>query len=1481
MAIERADSIFDIPALKEEYETLQEILKSTQQSIVNVYKTIKDAKNADLGNFADAAIKMEDAFEHSEKKLKESKKAVDDIVKSAKTLLQSNVDISQSYDKMSGTLDQNLKLQLQYKNSLAELRKEQKQLESAYAGSAEAQKQLKDRQLEVYKSIKEIEGANSELTRTIRLQIKEQNAAAGSIDEMKAKYDRLFQVFRGLSEADRNSDIGSSMQADLEALSNSINELQKSAGNFSGNVGRYAESLSKPFELIQNKLQEIRENISKGIGLDGGTDTSSLKRAEEAANALEKGLSDAGKEGASLTSQVKAIDNALSTFITTTTKGDTTNTGFINELGQQLATVKVDIKEAEAITNSFVNKLSKYSGSFAGAFNVLEGELNQVRQLLKTVGSDTPGFDELQRKEKLLTQVTESLTRSFKNPQQELRAFQNATKMLGQEFGITSQEYQEFVQQVGSKKDELEDIQATINFQASDTKYLDGMVSAVNGLAGAYGVAESTSVLFGDSTEELQRSMQKLQAILTLVTSLQAVMNTLQSEGAAAQTLAVARQTLLNTAREIDLALSKKKIVAVEGEAAAQVSNIAATEANAAATAVNAAAQEGYTAATAGAEAATLSLRATLIASGIGLIILGIVAAVAYLVSNMKSWDSEIKENAKNQKEWADDIVATNELISEQTKLTQEAKQASIERMKEELANAEALGISQERSLAMQIKIAEAEKEAANERMRNQPDLIKQLREQEAAYSNLIGKQKEQQEVINELERLRNAGQKTVKGKTADYILGNVVVRNADIDINDAIDAQRKLMDIEKDNLTSTKSSIENLKSIEKGYTEASQRYAQLRLQAAKLAADEARKLALESNRIESDLVIDKNTRILNSEKSTQQQRIDAVKAIAQARKDAALAERNDVLNDPTKSANDKILAEKKYNAEVTKINSDSNEQQYQINESYRKRLLAAQLEFNKIKLEYDKSLSEKLISNDENTFNGRLEAVRKYNEAATEIIDKEYQHTIDTTILTTEERQALDADYNAKKVALAADTQEKVLTILKDQISKEKQILDDAEISIQTLYDSLNSGNLRQYSDDIIALNNSLQTKKISYENYLKEKEKLDFKAAQNELQNQLNLLNQTLGLYKDNTEQIIADKQAISDVNDKIYVAESEAEKNALLEYLSYLKDKLKADEAYAEKRQDIIDEIAKKEAEASNNSTDENKKKVDQFLNDLQGKIQAVGSIIGESISAITNLASIGLDAEQRSVEALEKYQQIHFDEQKKRIERSSMAEEEKTQKIMELEASRQAQAEQNEKRQRQIQRERARYEKYANIASIITSTAAAVVNAYKSVPAPYNIALGAAIGALGLAQLARAVATPLPQYKHGRGFGKEEWAITGDGGVSEYLVREDGSIEKTPPHPTLTHLKPRDRVYKDKDALMRYLALTALPPQLNRRESNNTGISRDDMARFTDNIVGAVEGIRVTTTYITKEGWRTQNRIIQETNDWIERKIKGKR
>jgi hypothetical protein len=102
-------------------------------------------------------------------------------------------------------------------------------------------------------------------------------------------------------------------------------------------------------------------------------------------------------------------------------------------------------------------------------------------------------------------------------------------RALGPEF---AQVANEIIKQAGRMKDAIADTRGEVTYFASDTRRLDAVLGGIQGVAGAFGVAQGAAAVFGGENKELQATMVKLQGVMALVTGLQAVQNALQAESA-------------------------------------------------------------------------------------------------------------------------------------------------------------------------------------------------------------------------------------------------------------------------------------------------------------------------------------------------------------------------------------------------------------------------------------------------------------------------------------------------------------------------------------------------------------------------------------------------------------------------------------------------------------------------------------------------------------------------------------------------------------------------------------------------------------------------------------------------------------------------------------------------------------------------------------------------------------------------------------
>ena len=223
--------------------------------------------------------------------------------------------------------------------------------------------------LQLTENRQRIKELNKEQAERLRLQ----NAEKGSIEQLELQYAKAYRIFKQLSETQRESGRGQTLNKYLEDTSNKLNELKKSAGNFSSNVGRYAGSLAKPFETLINKVDELKANLSKGIGI-GGSDEASLKRAAQAITIIENTLESSSAAGVTTVKQVKNLGNAFTDLSVTIGKADSST--FLSSLGLQIGEAKdeaADLKDQLKLNASDTKGIDNVVGSLNALAGVAQG----------------------------------------------------------------------------------------------------------------------------------------------------------------------------------------------------------------------------------------------------------------------------------------------------------------------------------------------------------------------------------------------------------------------------------------------------------------------------------------------------------------------------------------------------------------------------------------------------------------------------------------------------------------------------------------------------------------------------------------------------------------------------------------------------------------------------------------------------------------------------------------------------------------------------------------------------------------------------------------------------------------------------------------------------------------------------------------------------------------------------------------------------
>jgi hypothetical protein len=102
-------------------------------------------------------------------------------------------------------------------------------------------------------------------------------------------------------------------------------------------------------------------------------------------------------------------------------------------------------------------------------------------------------------------------------------------RALGPEF---AQVANQIIKEAGRIKDSIGDARAEVSYFASDTRRLDAVLGGVGALAGAFGAVEGALAVAGIQSEDLQKTMVKLQGAIAIVNGVTAIQNALQAESA-------------------------------------------------------------------------------------------------------------------------------------------------------------------------------------------------------------------------------------------------------------------------------------------------------------------------------------------------------------------------------------------------------------------------------------------------------------------------------------------------------------------------------------------------------------------------------------------------------------------------------------------------------------------------------------------------------------------------------------------------------------------------------------------------------------------------------------------------------------------------------------------------------------------------------------------------------------------------------------
>lgn len=504
-----------------------------------------------------------------------------------------------------------------------------------------------------------------------------------------------------------------------------------------------------------------------------------------------------------------------------------------------------------------------------------------------------------------------------------------------------------------------------------------------------------------------------------------------------------------------------------------------------------------------------------------------------------------------------------------------------------------------------------------------------------------------------------------------------------------------------------------------------------------------------QKTQLQTSLQLQQN--IAGNERKTQKERINALKEAQKIQEQIINKEANSKRLDPTLTPSEIKVIEAGRTAALKQARRESNKAIDDLNRSYAERERKARFDIIRTEIDDQIKAADVIVQNEKSTFDQRLDALYDGYQKRRDIVIAQHDLDIQNDTLTAEERVAIEKKFISDINGLTIEYGLQQQQLYQQNQDKVNEIIAKGQ---QARQDKI-AGDA---AASITGLIKSLVGGQTSLEDFNRQREKAERDARIQSLKEEVN----------NATAKVLVTKEGTA--------------------------ERFEAERLLREKTLSLNEEYHAKEIEAITK------------LNDLKKQLAV------ESVETFNALINGQFDAEanriQQAMDDLDKRKEKEIEVAEATIQNKQ----ERESAILRIEKKAQVEREQLERRQRQIDLDRARFEKASNIAQIISTTALAIIKAFKDYTGPQAFPIAAAIGTIGALQLARAIAAPLPKFAEGTDDAPGGLSWVGDAYRKELVITPQGQVMQTPSVPTVMNIPKHSIVLPDaRAALERGLAV----------------------------------------------------------------------
>jgi hypothetical protein len=321
-----------------------------------------------------------------------------------------------------------------------------------------------------------------------------------------------------------------------------------------------------------------------------------------------------------LTSNVEVETSKISQLLTNV---PTLNIDVVSNASQSLSTIETAFAEIDRVRDLNAQGIRELEAEYqrlgqqgAAAFNkatkagddefrACQRQQQAIQQVInarkRAISEANKQFDSLVKVEQQMKKeavAAEKAANSQVSIRTRLRQLREELVMMEAAGQRGTAQYKVLQDEAGKLTDAWADATAQANILAHDQRGMQGLISGISGVAGAFSVAQGTMSLFAGENEDLQKIMVKVQSLMAITIGLQQIQQTLNKDSAFTLVTLNGLKEWWNNLLAVGIGEQTAETAATAANTAAQGANTAATIADTAAQTANNAATNAGTAAT-------------------------------------------------------------------------------------------------------------------------------------------------------------------------------------------------------------------------------------------------------------------------------------------------------------------------------------------------------------------------------------------------------------------------------------------------------------------------------------------------------------------------------------------------------------------------------------------------------------------------------------------------------------------------------------------------------------------------------------------------------------------------------------------------------------------------------------------------------------------------------------------------------------------